>query len=260
MPTIRTWEVTVKVFGSVSIKKPISFNTDKELNIGEIFRSDIELSPSNDGFDIKTTVRTNEQGTANKIALLFIGRMLDILSIKTDLPLFVSLSNGHISKRQENVKAVIEKSEFQSAFELSRRINIENSTFHRGLSWYRKGLYTEDPFDKFLAFWNSIEIVANKYNPNPSQCQGKGKGNKCHIWECFKDIYGSNCNQWPIIKGQNSWIDENYKVRTDIAHGIITIDIKSVEDVVNRLDIIKQVAYNFLVDWAQRKFHYSFED
>jgi hypothetical protein len=54
----------------------------------------------------------------------------------------------------------------------------------RGLGWYRKGLYTEDPFDKFLAFWNAIEIVAAYYQsefvPSIDRERAK-KGSKSQI-------------------------------------------------------------------------------
>jgi hypothetical protein len=82
----------------------------------------------------------------------------------------------------------------------------------RGLGWYRKGLYTEDPFDKFLAFWNAIEIVAAAYYQSefvPSIDRERAKkGSKSQIWECFKALWGP-CEQWPNIAGDDKWFDEN---------------------------------------------------
>ena len=85
----------------------------------------------------------------------------------------------------------------------------------RALGWYRKGLYTEDPFDKFLAFWNSIEIVAGKYHPPIPE--GRPTGSKSQIWQCFKAIWGE-CEGWPTISGDTDWIDDNYEIRFGRLH------------------------------------------
>jgi hypothetical protein len=63
--------------------------------------------------------------------------------------------------------------------------------FLRSLSWYQKGLYTEDPLDKFLSFWIAIEIAAKRsYRSVPSIDQEQAKtGTKSQIRECFKVLW-----------------------------------------------------------------------
>src|SRR5207248_2898461 len=121
------------------------------------------------------------------------------------------------------------------------------------LGWYRKGLYTDDPFDKFLAFWNAIEIVAARYYrdcPSIDQERAK-KGIKNQVWGCFMELWGP-CERWPYINGDTKWIDESYRIRTDVAHGIGSVNIKQVAHVASRIDLIRQVAHRFLLDWRAK--------
>jgi hypothetical protein len=111
-------------------------------------------------------------------------------------------------------------------------------------------LHTEDPFDKFLAFWNAIEIVTSKYHPQIPE--GRPKGSKSQAWESFKTLWGE-CQDWPIIQGQTNWIDENYEMRKTIAHGTQPIDIETVRAVAEKIDTIGQIANKFLLEWRQRK-------
>jgi hypothetical protein len=256
MPQVRSYEVTLRVTGPVKITHTITFNANKELRIGEVFDSAIEINPDTEGFHIIATVFTAHQEQANKIALLFVGRMLDMLSILVDLPLFVSLISDWKYTKESNQKAILDKTDFQKAFELSRIQSDKRSTFLRGLSWRRKALYTEDPYDRFFAYWLSIEVIANKFNPNRENCKdaktGNYKGSICNIWECFKHLWGEN-RDWKVINGQEKWIDENALIRNKIGHGTFAVDVKSVDEIIQRLSLLKEVSYNFLVDWGNKE-------
>src|SRR5690349_19479421 len=120
MPIIRSYEVTLRVTGPVKTREEIRFNTDKELKMGAIFASSIEVKPDPEGFHIVVTVFTSLQEQANKIALLFVGRMLDCLSIMIKEPLFVSLVSDWKYTKQSNQKVLLQKRDFQVAFEMSR--------------------------------------------------------------------------------------------------------------------------------------------
>jgi hypothetical protein len=256
MTQVRSYEVTLRVTGPVKIKDEIRFNANKELKIGEIFDSAVEIRPDPEGFHIIVTVFTSHQEQANKIALLFVGRMLDILSILINIPLFVSLVSDWKYTKESNQKAILDKKDFQTAFELSRVQSDKRSTFLRGLSWRRKALYTEDPYDRFFAYWLSIEVIANKFNPNKENCKdpktGTYKGSICNIRECFKHLWGEN-KDWKIIGGQEKWIDENAQIRNKIGHGTFAVDVKSVDEVIERLGLLKDVSYSFLVDWGNKE-------
>lgn len=245
---MRIYEVELNILGTISTKSPINFSTEKELEIGAIFNSAVKISSNQQGLKISTTVRTNSEDRARKIAFLFIGKMLDVLSFKLDKPLNISENEIVNKSLRGNVKAIVEKEEFRNAFEKSRILNLENTTFLRGLNWYRKGLYSDDPFDKFLAFWNSISIVATKYH-TPNERTAGGSINQ--IWNCFETLWTNNIANWDGINNNDRWINQMNDIRNNIAHGLIPIEIEYVEDVISKLENVKFVAYKFLTGWFE---------
>lgn len=245
---MRIFSVELLVYGRIAVKRPIQFSTEKELDLGNIFRSDISIKPHKEGFIISTTVFTADQDRAYKVALLFIGKMLDILAIRTNSPLNVSLNQYRQIENVNSVRAVINREEFIHCFRVARDLNLNENKLLRAFSWYRKGLYTEDPFDKFLAFWNAISVVAEGYC-NDNERTRQGTINK--IWDCFITLWGQ-CQNWEYINGNDRWVNENHDIRNKIAHGGVTVDIQYVEAVINQLPIVQNVAYNFLREWAER--------
>lgn len=250
-----TWEVELFVYGPITIKDRIRLNEPKGLHLENPFYSDIDLRRASYGVLANFTARASTNQLANKAALFFGGRMLDVLAIHINLPLYISLFERRISERRllqtegPPVRRVIEQKEWHSAFEQSHLLAQIEPTFLRALGWYRKGSYTEDPFDKFLAFWISIEIVVSKYHPQIERARNESKS---QMWESFKDLWG-DCSHWPIITDDEGWIDRNYKIRKDIAHGVASVDVKQVETVVEKLETIEKVAYAFLTGWKEHK-------
>ncbi len=246
------WEVTLNVYGPITVQKRFNFRQRKDFHFTDRLYSDIEISKNgNVGITINLTAFANEQILARKAALYFCGQALDVLSATIDLPIILTLTNSSsfLPKIQTEKRRVTEE-EFVDAFKIARLWVLTEPTFLRAVGWYRKGLYTEDTFDKFLAFYNTIETLCSKYNPNLASCLDKGS--KCHIWETFKSIWGE-CSTWPIIPNQTSWIDENYEIRKNIAHGIASIDINVIENVLEKIDIIKHLAHRLIFDWRQQR-------
>lgn len=245
------WEVTFFVYGPVTVTRRLNLNEPKGFRLQDPFYSDIEIKRTNSGIEATVTAYASTEQLAYKAALLFFGQMLDALVIQVDQPLYLSLYNRRSNFNEVyNTRRRIEKEDWRAAFREARLLALTETTFLRALSWYRKGLYTEDPFDKFLAFWNSIEIVAGKYHPLIPE--DKPQGSKSQIWESFKALWGE-CEKWPVISGNTDWIDNNYDIRKEIAHGTKPIEIEAVEAVLDKLDIIKQVAHIFLKEWREAK-------
>lgn len=246
------WDVTLNVYGPITVEKKFNFKQRKDFHFNDKLYSNIEVTKnSNYGITITLTAYATEQIIARKAALYFCGQALDVLSASVNLPIVLTLVNSNnFSPRVETERRRLTEEELTDAFRTARLWVLAEPTFLRAVGWYRKGLYTEDPFDKFLAFYNSIETLCSKYNPNPNSCSGLGS--KCHMWETFKSVWGE-CNSWPIIPGQLNWIDENYKIRKDIAHGIASIDINVVENVVTKIDDLKKIAHLLITDWRYQK-------
>lgn len=245
---MRIYNVELLISGPITTRRVINFDTEKELDLGNVFRSDISIKKHQQGFIISTTVFTANQDRAYKVALLFIGKMLDILSMKTNTPLNDSLNEYRQLADRNIVRALIDEEEFRFCFELARQLNLNENKLLRAFSWYRKGLYTEDPFDKFLAFWNSICVVADGYC-NDNERTRLGTVNR--IWDCFITLWGQ-CPNWEYINGNDRWVNDNNEIRNKIAHGGVTVDIQYVENVINQLDTVQNVAYKFLTQWARR--------
>jgi len=245
------WEVTLQVYGPITVERTIRLSEPKGYRLRDPFYSDIEIRRSQMGVEAIVTAFASTEDLAYKAALLFFGQMLDVLSYQIDQPLFLSLIDRRPNfNREYKTRRRVERREWKDAFKESRLLALSEPTFLRALGWYRKGLYTEDPFDKFTAFWNSMENVAGKYHP-PIPAD-KPSGSKSQMWESFKAVWGE-CEEWPIIAGQDGWIDENHDIRNEIAHGVKPINIETVENVLSKLEIIRKVARRFLTDWRTQK-------
>ena len=255
------WEVSLMVYGSITVERTIRFSEFKGLRLNDPFYSDIEIRRNqfDSGVEATVTAFAPTQYLAREAAILFFGQTLDALALQINQPLYLNFndnrSSSNVNRNQTsnasyNTSRRVRKEEWQEAFKEARLLASTETTFLRSLSWYRKGLHSEDPFDKFLAFWNAIEIVARKYHPPIPRT--RTNGSKSQIWESFKALWGE-CENWSIIQGQGLWIDNNYEIRMTIAHGTQPIDIETVKAVTQKLDTIQQVAHKFLVDWRHQK-------
>jgi hypothetical protein len=259
---IPVWGVTLFVYGSITVKETLRLSELKGFRLEDPFYSDIEIRRSRvvSGIEATVTAFAPTEHLAREAAILFFGQMLDALSIKIKQPLYLNFSDYQSSSRKtHNTMRRVEKDEWQEAFKEARLLALTNgTTFLRALGWYRKGLYTEDPFDKFLAFWNSIEIVAGKYYRLVSE--NTIAGTKDQIKTCFKALWGE-CENWLIIKGQTNWVSDNYKIRNTIAHGTRPVTIETVKEVTYTIDTLEQVANIFLLSGGSEslfsRFHHN---
>jgi hypothetical protein len=247
------WEVTLFVDGPVRVRGRVL--TTQQEGFRNPFESEIEIGSIPSGLQATVTVRADNGELAHQAAVVFFGRMLDALTLTVDCPMYLGLT-GRKQARSErhHERRVIEQDEIERAFDEAGRFAGAKQArpYFRSLGWYRKGLLTEDPLDKFLAFWNAITIVAGKYYdadilPGINKERGK-KGCISQVWECFKAMWGE-CEKWPVIPGLKKWIDESNDTRNDIAHGNASIDIRTVQEVAKRLPQIEKVCYEFLRGW-----------
>jgi len=246
-----TWIVRLYISGPVSVENKIKFSALKGWQSdSDPFYSDIEIKNNRrNGLKVFVSAFAPTKHLANQAALLFFGQILDTLAIKINLPMSLSLFDKNMIRDEEHTtRRVVQTDEWKSAYYETLRLKGEQ-TFMRAMGWYRKGLYTEDPIDKFLAFWNSIGIISTKYHPDN---ENSSKGSKSQMWECFKSLWGDVAD-WPIIPNQKSWIDDNYEIRTSIAHGTITVDVQEIGKIIDKIQIIEDVAHRFIDDWRLNK-------
>jgi hypothetical protein len=248
------WEVVLYVDGPVTTRRRVLTTQQKGFRVDDPFYSDIEIMGIPSGLKATVTARAPNQKIAYKAAVFFFGHMIDALTLVINLPMYLNLAQGERVRAQSHeVKRRIEQGEIEKAFSEAHLLGRGSPSFLRSLGWYRKGLTTDDPLDKFLAFWNAIEIVASKYYhyvPIIDKERAK-KGSKNQVWACFDALWGA-CEGWPIIPGKTKWIDESYAVRLDVAHGVAFIDVHKVAEVAERLPIIEEVCFRFLSGWRER--------
>jgi hypothetical protein len=246
-----TWSVDCYISGAVEVSRRFIFTEQKGFRFENPFYSNIEVSnvPMY-GVKIKVTAHASTSNLAKKAALVYVGEMVDILSFCINVPLFLSMDNEiqKINYRYD-VRRVIEENEIRQSFKLARKVSQNEPTLLKALGWYRKGLITNDPMDKFLAFWNSIEIITSKYHP-PLE-KGREKGSKNEMWACFIGLWG-DVDNWNIPENKGkTWIDENYDTRKNIAHGIACVSINYIEQVMEKNKTIEVLAFRFLIEWSK---------
>lgn len=245
---MRIYEVQFYIDGPIKFENNINFQTTKELDLGRVFDSEINIRTTQRGNVINATVFTNDIDRAQKVATLFIGKMLDVLSVITNCKLDISLfENRQIT---HNIRTIVNVNEIQQAFELARVLNLdpERSKMLRAYSWYRKGLNSENTLDKFLAFWNSISVVSDAFCEENERTRN-GIINK--IWNCFIQVWGQ-CPNWPIINGNENWVNVHNAIRNQIAHGGVTVDIEYVNNILDKITDLEKVNFKLLKDFSQR--------
>ncbi len=152
MNSLPVWEVYLLVYGPISVDKTISINEPKGFQLEGQFYSDIEIrkQPRSPGIEATVTAFAPSRQLAREAAILYFGQMLDTLAIKINQSLYLNFGDkARNSIDSHDTLRRVAKIEWQEAFQESRRLAIREATFLRALAWYRNGLYTEDPFDKF---------------------------------------------------------------------------------------------------------------
>lgn len=245
---LANWEVDLNVNGPLTVRGVIRLREPKGFSLPNPFQSDVHIKPANTGVQITATAYASNIENARKVTLVFIGVMLDALTLRLDLPLYLSYAPTQgVHRNIYSEKRVLVEQDWHDAFYEARLLSLAEPTFLRALGWYRKGLCTDDALDSFLAYWNAIEIVAGKYHPDNEEAR---RGSKSQIWECFKQVWGE-CDHWPVIPGQGQWIDDNYNNRIAIAHGTQAINLDFIEQTILRLPIIREVSHLFLDTWRE---------
>ncbi|CAM1346935.1 hypothetical protein [Tenacibaculum insulae] len=87
---MRIYQVQFYIDGPIKFENNIYFQTTKELDLGRVFDSDINIKTIHRNNVINSTVRTIDSERAEKVAGLFIGKMLDVLCVITNCKLDIN--------------------------------------------------------------------------------------------------------------------------------------------------------------------------
>ena len=243
---VSDWEVAIHIKGN------ISFEQDK-LKI-----DDLVLYHENNGKVVaKITVKDRSENDARIEAIKRVNRVLDKIAFEQNAPIRIEKSGIKGSRISEpigettggeiivawvdftiEVNHQIDQNTLDNAARLVSDIQDEDKKhiFKKALGHYRNGLNAESDGNprSFLDFWDSIEIIANKY--------GKGSYIKDKIYDCFEKCFGER---------KESKVKKCYEIRKDAAHGLKDVsDPEEIYLMIKRTPQMKDLAREFLNSWS----------
>lgn len=236
------WEVELEVIGEITIDNVIRLRQEKGFDLDQ-FYSNIKIVNSKHGIRATVTAYAPNSKVAHDAALLYFGKMIDVLSIEISVPLELVFYESQSTKVTHfKTRRIVEKWEFENAFKTSRKLELDHQVLLKAISWYAKGVNATNSLDKFIALWTVIEIIGCKYFTETDRTRGEGKV-KNKIYQCFIDYFGE-INTWGL---PNNWIDDMYDLRNKIVHGGISINIESLENIERKMELIESLSRKLLM-------------
>lgn len=212
MPRRKIWEVVIDIVGPISISKDIIFKQEKGFDEDQ-FYSNIILKNEKVGVTATVTAYADSSEIAKTAALVFLGRMTDILVIDNNIPLILQDNESRAQYLgRSSARRLLEKEEFIAAFNVARRLEIDHPRLLKAIGWYAKGKNSNNTLDSFLAYWNAIEITGIEYHTDTERAKN---GTINMIYQCFFDYFG-DLQHWGV---HDRWINEMHEKRSRIAHG-----------------------------------------
>ncbi|QAS52322.1 methylamine utilization protein MauJ [Halobacillus litoralis] len=211
MDNRKVWEIDFDVIGPITIKDEINIRQEKGFDQHQ-FYSDIKLKKSTYGIRATITAYADNINIAETVAYVYFGRMRDVLSLENEVPIQLYKHEESFNNKRNFVsRRLLNKSDIVTAFKMAREFEVEQPKLLRSIGWYSKGKMPQNTFDKFLAFWNVIEILGKEFHTETDRTNGT----KNKIYQCFLDYFG-DMDEWDL---PNRWIDDMYEKRNQIVHG-----------------------------------------
>jgi len=212
--THNEWLVRMKVEGSVSIGNKIKL-------------SDVEFIQRKKWIEATARINAVNGDTAENVALRKVSDLLNILSFISDC----SIKLVGVEPTDSSNSAFPTTIRILGTNDMQKWRTVEESGDYELLSalgYYRKGLNELDPFDSFLAFWTSAEIVC-------SESSGNGIGEKI---ASFARAHSVEIKETEVndLKG----------TRNRIAHGGKRYDIDQIKYVAGKIPRMRSLARQML--------------
>lgn len=240
------WEIGMSVTGDVAVKRSIEIDVMKGSR--NPFMTTVYIESTQHGVNLKVVSQGRSAKSAAHSGLFFVGEMLNVLCLQLDTPLYLNLSDTDIGTLPTSVRRIVSKDEWSRMFTLGREYGQSRSVFARALSWYRKGLNSEDQIDKLLAIWLSLEVIGKNCGRNTQKTSSEIVNRITH---CFNHIWGTP-DTWPVTPSGEDWFYSIKNKRNDIAHGTFKIHPESLEAISEDVNKIQKLAREFLLAWEQR--------
>jgi hypothetical protein len=130
-----TWEVDLYVDGPVAVRRRISTTQQKGFDAANPFYSDIAITSIPSGLQATIQARAPNERLAFAAAVFFFGRMLDVLSLTVDRPLYLSFTERRRIRDgygQQDIRRIIELQEIEQAFREAHQLATTSPSAMRG--------------------------------------------------------------------------------------------------------------------------------
>lgn len=244
----RIWEVYIDVIGPILITEDIRFQEKKGYDAEDQFYSDISLHNESFGISATITAYADSMEIAKTVAFVYLGRMIDVLALDNDLSLVLQEHGNHIaSNTKVTARRQFSKKDFELAFKVARKLEVEHSVLLKAIGWYAKGKASNNTLDSFLSYWNVIEIVGKAYHVENERTK-RGVINK--VYQCFLEYFGTE-DQWELPE---DWINNMHTKRSSIAHGGEEATAASIHEVATLIPLLSQTARKIITAIINSKY------
>jgi hypothetical protein len=246
---ITEWEVELAISGAITVEERVS---DLFVEKGESnpFTTRVTLSRASHGVRCVLKARAYTQENASDAAAYFVGQALDVLSLRFDTPLYLNLFRPEFRQLPDHVRRIVKENEWADAFHFGREYGMNRRVFSRAISWYRKGLVSEDPIDQIIAFWSALEGIGANFH-----CVTKRNktGIINQVCDCLQQLWGPP-NKWKIIPDNANAINKFHDYRNGFSHGFKPVNVETIREVVADIPQYQKLVHTFLVDWELQGF------
>lgn len=246
MQVVSEWEVELAISGAITLGRK-SFRLPVEKGEQDPFTTTVTISKADQGCHCKLIARAYTEENANDVTVYFVGQALDVLSLELDLPLYLNLFQPKFRSVSSHVRRVVTEEEWLEAFTRGRDFSINRRHFSRAIGWYRKGLVSDDPIDRLLAFWSALESIGSVYFRPTSRTENRIINQVC---DCFDQIWGS-VERWLVIPNQPRVVNSFHDFRNGFSHGFKRVDINTVREVSKELPVFQELTHEFLLQWME---------
>lgn len=244
VPQIPEWEVELAISGAVTTgAQRLQFQAEK----GEEhpFTTTVTISKAAQGVRCLLIARAYTQENANDAGVYFVGQALDVLCLRLNTPLYLNLFRPEFRALPNHVRRILTMQEWYDAFHFGREYSMGRRIYSRAISWFRKGLGSEDPIDRVIAFWSALEAIGSQYYRRSARTE---QGIINQVCDCFDQLWGP-VERWKVIPNNPNLVNEFHNFRNGFSHGFMRVDIETIRDIVVRLPVYQDLVYAFLCDW-----------
>lgn len=235
------WEVDFDLSGPFTVESNFSLLKEKGFDADQFYSSVAVSRKPRGGIKVTITAYADSSESAYLVACVYFGRVKDVLSFLNEMPLQIE-SNEVSSLFQVNhsVRKMLKKRDFSIAFKIARKLEQEEPTILKALSWYAKGKVSSNPIDRYFSYWNVIEMIGKEYHTSTKRNEGDKVKNK--IYQSFIDYFGP-IEGWRL---PNQWIDNMYDKRNSLFHGGEEVTYESIIEIAELNVSLEKTSYQLL--------------